>query len=397
MAGVDAGWVGRLVDLGILRPADDGRFAMGDVHRARFVQGLEEAGIPLGSIAEVLERGEFSLSTFDLPVYERFALYTTTTFRELSADQGIPLELLMVIREAVGLAQPSPEDLVREDELRIVPLIRLQLSRDFRPAVIERWLRVYGESLHRIADTETEWWRTEVQLPRLESGMTEPEMLELTNRWGEEMAALMEQALLAVYHAHQEHAWHENFVEDVQGALERAGLSSGTTRPPAMCFLDITGYTRLTEERGDEAAADLAARLSRLVQRAVERYRGRVVRWLGDGVMLYFRDPGAAVRAALDALSEITSSGLPPAHVGIDAGPVVFQGGDYFGRTVNIAARIGEYARPGELLVSEAVIEAADLDGVTFAEIGPVEMKGVPAPIRLYAASRDAEAQATRP
>jgi adenylate cyclase len=76
--------------------------------------------------------------------------------------------------------------------------------------------------------------------------------------------------------------------------------------------------------------------------------------------------------------------------VGIHAGPVVFQEGDYFGRTVNLAARIAEYARPGEVLVSQEVLDAAEGGLVTFTEIGPVELKGVPGTLRLYAAHRNA-------
>jgi len=82
--------------------------------------------------------------------------------------------------------------------------------------------------------------------------------------------------------------------------------------------------------------------------------------------------------------------GLPPAHVGVHAGPVVFQEGDYFGRTVNGAARIAEYARPGEVLVSQEVVDAADGGPVAFTEVGPVELKGVSGPLRLYAARRHA-------
>jgi adenylate cyclase len=78
--------------------------------------------------------------------------------------------------------------------------------------------------------------------------------------------------------------------------------------------------------------------------------------------------------------------GLPPAHVGIHAGPVVFQEGDYFGRTVNLAARIAEYARPGEVLVSQEVVDAADGGPAAFTEIGPVELKGVPGTLWLYTA-----------
>jgi adenylate cyclase len=69
---------------------------------------------------------------------------------------------------------------------------------------------------------------------------------------------------------------------------------------------------------------------------------------------------------------------------------VVFQDGDYFGRTVNIAARIGEYARPGEVVVSQEVVDATDGETVSFTEIGPVELKGVSGTLHLYTAHRDA-------
>ena len=155
-----------------------------------------------------------------------------------------------------------------------------------------------------------------------------------------------------------------------------------------MCFLDLTGYTRLTEERGDEAAAELAARLATLVRRSSRQYGGQPVKWLGDGVMFYFRDAGPGVLAALDMVDGVADHGLPPAHVGIHAGPVVFQEGDYFGRTVNIASRIAEYARPGEVLVSQEVVDTADGTPVTFTEIGPVELKGVGRALRVHSASR---------
>jgi len=83
-----------------------------------------------------------------------------------------------------------------------------------------------------------------------------------------------------------------------------------------------------------------------------------------------------------------TAEAIPPAYVGIHAGRVVFQEGDYFGRTVNIAARIAEYARPGEVLVSQEVVDAADGTPVSFTEIGPVELKGVSGTLRLHTARR---------
>jgi adenylate cyclase len=256
--------------------------------------------------------------------------------------------------------------------------------------VIERWLRVCGDSLRRIAETETAWWHSEVEVALVASGMTEGEMLEAQADLGSQMTPLIEQALLAIYHGQQEHTWTQGLVEHVEGALERAGLHRRLDRPPAVCFLDLAGYTRLTEERGDEAAADLAARLAGLVRRSSLEHGGTPVKWLGDGVMFYFREPAAAVLAAVEMVEVVGSHGLPPAHVGIHAGPVVFQDGDYFGRTVNLAARIAEYARPGEVLVSQEVVDAADGGPVTFTEIGPVELKGVSGRLRLHTARRHA-------
>jgi adenylate cyclase len=105
-------------------------------------------------------------------------------------------------------------------------------------------------------------------------------------------------------------------------------------------------------------------------------------------VMVYFREVGPGVTAALDMVDGVVSAGLPPAHVGLAAGPVLRQEGDYFGQTVNVASRIAEYARPGEVLVTQDVVEATGADGVRFDAIGPVELKGINGPVHLLSAHR---------
>ena len=110
------------------------------------------------------------------------------------------------------------------------------------------------------------------------------------------MTDLDEQALLAIYRAHQARVWTANIIGGAESVLAAAGLHNRLDHPPAMCFLDITGYTRLTQERGDAAAADLASSLARLVERTSMRHGGRPVKWLGDGVMFFFPKPGPAVR-----------------------------------------------------------------------------------------------------
>jgi adenylate cyclase len=104
--------------------------------------------------------------------------------------------------------------------------------------------------------------------------------------------------------------------------------------------------------------------------------------------MVHFRDPAGAVRSALDLVEQLPSAGLPPAHAGIAAGPIVVQGGDYFGRTVNLAARIAAQAGAGQVLVGDSVPESASLEDVTFVEVGEVELKGITRAVRLLEARR---------
>jgi adenylate cyclase len=107
--------------------------------------------------------------------------------------------------------------------------------------------------------------------------------------------------------------------------------------------------------------------------------------------MLHFLEPSEAVSAALDLVDLIPRAGLPPARVGITSGPVVFRDGDYFGRAVNMASRIVDYARPSEVLVSETVVESGAPSGSAFEELGVVELKGLREPVRLFRAVRATE------
>jgi adenylate cyclase len=386
-AGVEQPFVVRLVDLGILAPQETDRFSAGDVRRVLMARSLEDAGIPLEGVAAAIREGVLSLRFFDATGYERFAGLAAETFQQVSDRTGIPLDLLTAVREAIGMAQPSPDDRLREDEMAIVPFIELQVSEGFRPAAIERLLRVEGDSTRRIAEQEAAWWTSEVIERAVAAGKMGPEDIgsaELTDR----VAPLAEQALLAMYHAHQARNWTANIVEGFEVLLARAGIHSRLERLPAICFLDITGYTRLTQERGDDAAADLATTMARLVQRSSVQHGGKPIKWLGDGVMFYFSDPGPGVRAALEMVDGLAAAGLPPAHVGLHAGPVLYQEGDYYGQTVNLTARIADYARPEEVLVTKAVADASHEEGIAFADIGPVELKGVSGTVDLLRAHR---------
>lgn len=383
-AGVAESYLDELIAAGLLKPDALDELTMGDVRRVGIIRSAQEAGIPLDGLAAGLERGVIALDFVDSVEYERFAGLGTETFEEVSARTGVPLPLLTMIREAIGLGTARPTDLVRDDELAIVPFLETQFRLGFRPAAVERLLRSMGENLRRFAEAEAEWWRSEVIDPRLAAGGSPADVvasdaaIEITRR--------AQDAIIAVFHAQEAQTWTANIIGSFEYQLTEAGLYRAADRPPAICFLDITGYTRLTQERGDRAAAELAESLARLVKRTSTAHGGRPVKWLGDGVMFHFRDPGPSVIAALDMVVGIVEAGLPPAHVGVHTGPVVLQDGDYYGQTVNLAARIAEYARPGEVLVSHAVVEAGEIAEVAFTDIGAVELKGVPGAMQLHSA-----------
>lgn len=354
------------------------------MRRVQLARSLEEAGIALDDVVAAIDRGALSLGFLDTPAYEHFAAFVPETFRQVSDRTGVPIELLTVIREAIGMAEPSPDDLVREDEMGIVPFVEFQVAQGFRPTAIERLLRVYGDSVRRITDQEAAWWASEVIRPSMAAGRglegaADPEL-------SERIAPLAEEALVALYHAQQARAWTANIIDAFETTMANAGIHSRLERLPAICFLDIVGFTRLTQELGDDAAADLAGTVALLVGRNSVQHGGKPIKWLGDGVMFHFRDPGKGVRAALGMVDELADAGLPPAHVGLHAGPILYQEGDYFGQTVNLTSRIAEYARPGEVLVTQVVADASREAGIRFDEVGPAELKGVSGPVQLLRA-----------
>jgi adenylate cyclase len=388
-AGVDVAYVDELIAAKVLRPKEDG-LTVGDVRRIRLVESLQEAGLPLEGMAAGFDQGILTLDFVDQPEYERMATLTDETFEQVSARTGVPVSLLALIREATGMGAALPGNRIREDEVRVVPFLEAQVRLGFDPIAIERLLRAIGDSTRRIAEAEAEWWRSQVTQPRLDAGESGNQIADPEG--AQELVRASQEALLAIYNAQQAQTWTSNIRESFEFLLASAGLYQAPERQPTICFLDITGYTRLTQERGDRAAAELAETLARLVKRASVKHGGRPVKWLGDGVMFWFRDPGPGVVAALEMVDGIVAAGLPPAHVGLHSGPVIIQEGDYYGQTVNMASRIAEYARPGEVLVSQSVVDAADGAssgmGVSYVDIGAVELKGVSGAVQLHAAKR---------
>jgi adenylate cyclase len=157
-----------------------------------------------------------------------------------------------------------------------------------------------------------------------------------------------------------------------------------TDREHAAVFADLCDYTRLTECFGDEAAAEMAVVLGVIARDVARRHRGRVVKMLGDGAHLHFDDAAHAVPAAIDFLARVRSSGLPCARVGVNAGPMIEANGDYYGRAVNVAARIAAQAAPGTVFVGEAAVTTSG--GVRYETVGPMRLRGVARDVTVYRA-----------
>jgi adenylate cyclase len=390
LAGVTEAEVQRMVDLGLLAARDGaGPFLETDVQKVRLAAACEQAGLPMDAIALAVGAGRLSFAFLEGSPYRRWALRSARTYRQVSQESGVPLDTLGDVLEAMGFARMAPDERIREDELEIVPLLQLARSTGILdPVWLTRIGRAYAEGLRLAANVENEAYRARFTGPVLESGADHRTAMELASEMAADFLPLVDRTLAAIYRRQQELVWTEDMVEDIERELERAGALTRPERVPAMSFVDLVGYTRLTEERGDAAAAELAASLAVLVNRSSRDHGGVPVKRLGDGVMVHFREPAGAVLSALRMVEQLPEAGLPPAHVGVAAGPVVAQGGDYFGRTVNLAARIAARAGAGQVLVSGSVADSPAPSGVGFVEVGKVPLKGFASPVRLLEARR---------
>jgi adenylate cyclase len=164
-------------------------------------------------------------------------------------------------------------------------------------------------------------------------------------------------------------------------------------RDHTFLFADLAGFTALTEAHGDEEAANLAGSYFEQVAELLPDHGGEQIKTIGDALMVRTGDAAEAIRLALRIVHELgTQHGFPNVRVGIHTGPAVERGGDWFGATVNTAARVSGLASGGEVLLSDATREAAgEIEGVNLREWGRQELKNVKAPVLIYAALRPGE------
>ncbi|HJV04398.1 MAG TPA: adenylate/guanylate cyclase domain-containing protein, partial [Actinomycetota bacterium] len=372
----------RFLALGIIRTSPDGDFLGSDIARVRLGMALESSGVSLDSVGEAIRTGRLSLGFIDRLLPQPGRLLPRTQ-RDVIEGLDISWSLADRVRTILGSAGQSPDEPIREDDAEIFEVVARarELGLDDERGI--RVIRVIADNVRRIVEAEADVLDEVLTREALASGLSDQEMLDRMAPTRSEYRRLGGRLLDLVNRRLIDEGVIRVLVDYLEAALVREGITPPREdRPPAIAFADLSGFTRLTEERGDRAAATHAGTLAEVAQQAANPHGGQLVKVLGDGAMLFFPDGTAAVHGALELLREARARGLPPARVGIDTGHVIRQDGDYFGTTVNVAARVTDYARPREVLVTSDVVERwTGGDGVLFEEIGPVPLKNVAEPV----------------
>jgi adenylate cyclase len=379
--------IDRLLEVGAIEPLADGRFDARDQAVASTVGAMLEAGIPLDDLAWA-----FGIRSLGLIISEP-SPRTPERYADLMASFGDAASILPGVYAALGIPEPEPDDHPRLDEIEIITgFVRLWSSVDPTGEANVRVARQVGDATRRIAEVWLDVWDevarpdpTTQGAPTVGAHARPTDPADPNQNLSIGMAALGRRLVSLVHERQVEATLNGRIINAIEHVLRDAGrLPPQTTRPPAIAFVDLAGFTTLTEERGDEAAARAAAGLLELAEACGRRNDGRVVKELGDGVLLRFPDAERALRAIRDLVAGMGEAGLPAAHAGIAAGPVVVRDGDVFGRTVNLASRIAGLAGPGEVVVEEGVVVALPRGTAAFEPIGRVELKGIADPIALW-------------
>jgi adenylate cyclase len=390
-AGTTPEHIALLAQLGILEPVD-GTYPRRDVLRARFVLGLDAMGIDANAVADALASGDLTLGYVEIG--GRRPPRSNRTFAQLGDEIDIPFVTLERIYVAFGLPRPTPDEFVREEDLPLMKFIPVLVGAGLSEGDVLRLARVWGDSARRVAQFQSHYVHHSIEEPFRRRGLRDNAAFEAALREvGVRSGRSGEDLLGWLYRRHSEVFETEHLFDHVETALEDAGVHRREPRQVEGCvFADLSGYTRLTEESGDAEAARVSLKLAELVNEIASRHRGAVVKMLGDGVHFHFRDPHDAVMASLQIVDTVHPAGLPPAHVGVNAGPMIYDEGDYFGRTVNIAARIASQAGPDQVFVGEDVLHHITPSGFRLVEVGAFELKGIAKPLMLYEAIHDGDA-----
>jgi adenylate cyclase len=361
---VSADTLRRWVRDGIV-PLDD-HWTPAAVAHARIVARLRERGYSLGALRDAARSGRLAYGYLEdlFPPPAR-----TRTLAEAADESGLEPALIERIWTAAGFPSDSIEQ-IGEEDLQLLRYMAAVLDAGFPLVAFLQLVRVYGQALAQIADAEVKLFHLYVHEPLMRDGVPGLQIAEAMEGLAAELLPLASPIMDRVHQRMLQH-----FVgQDVVGHLELEGTGDELGRlRVAIAFADLAGYTRLTEEAGEEEALDIVERFVESVEDTLPE-EARVIKTIGDEVMVVGADPGMLVDWAV-GFQALNAGRRPLPRIGVHTGDTLYRDGDYYGRAVNLASRVGARAAGGEVLVTRPVVEAAG-GHLSFEPIGEVKLKG---------------------
>ena len=341
-----------------------------------------------GGVEEVVRAAQGG--AFDLSLLQTFlpdpGELDGRTLDEVLRGTAVSVDEVQAMLRAAGLPDVPPDLPLTAEDVAILEHVATLAALPFPDEARYHSVRTTSEAVRRAAETQVQIFRQHIEEPLLGEchQNLDPEARASIARVAEQAVPAIVAMTQWLHRCHLQHAVLEAVTSDMMEAVRERDGSRVRSGDPAVMFIDLVGFTPLSDGAGHRAA-QIAASFEDVVIDTSRSRGGRIVKMLGDGALLLFHDADAAVRAGLEVVQAIHRAGLPRARVGVHRGPVVAHAGDIFGLTVNVAARINDYARPREVLVSSTVAPDG-VAGVELEEIGEVSLKGVPRPVTLLRA-----------
>ncbi|TMM12883.1 MAG: YHS domain-containing protein [Actinobacteria bacterium] len=303
------------------------------------------------------------------------------TVDEAARQAGLDPQVFERVLAASGLGD---EPFATEVDLGAARLIKTALDFALPPEVLSQMLRVFSDSMAKIADAGSRLFHLYVHEQMRAGGAGGEQLLATTNTISEPLLALVEPAVI-YYH---QKAWQQALREDMmlhlaEEATAPSSVPGEFTR--AILFADLSSFTPLTEVMGDAAAAEVVARFSDIVRASAALCSGQVVKQIGDEFMLVFPDGQGAVACGLEIAERAASeSRFPALTIGAHVGSVLYREGDYVGTSVNLAARVTSAAQRNQFLVTEAVRRQLGELEIDVVPLGARSLKGLGEDVELF-------------
>ncbi len=379
-AGVSAATVRRWVAKGLV-PGYDGRWTPSAMAYVRVVARLRARGHTLERIKQASDNGQLAIGPIENMLRSSEPRYS---LKEAARASGVKPELIEEIYSTMGLGALSL-DAISDEDMEMMSYAATVLGAGFPLPAFLQLMRVYGQVIAQIADAEVRLIHLYVHEPLMRAGVPSVEVAEEMEGLAREIFPFAAPFMTYLHGRFLAHFVEQDMIGHMEADLGDDVLEEGRLRV-AIAFADLAGYARLTVERGDEAAVSTVEGFVRAVAQSLP-LDARVIKTLGDEVMVVGSDP-AALTAWAVGLQDQIAPGEPPPRIGVHYGEALYRDGDYFGREVNQAARVVARAGGGEVLVTRSVVESAQgHDGLEFIRIGEVRLKGFSEPTELFVAS----------